>query len=280
MTLVMLRTGTSEECVAWDFQIGVGTCSQYFTTWVRALLVFFEYVFPVPTLTDLKPTYPEKFHPNVHHIIDATEIFMETPSDPAAHTAVWSDYKHFTTVKFLVSISPSGVIIWISDGFPGSITDIEIVQFSGFLKHVHPRDIVMADKGFPIQHILSYRLAQLRAPTWKRKGQTQFTYQEDFKSSRVSKERIHVERAMGRLKDFRILRNLVTIQRLDIISAIFKVCGFLCNFDKPLMSKENAPTIQTPSATAVPVTQLNLARTNTKASKQKTRRQSLSGLNF
>ena len=51
----------------------------------------------------------------VCHIIDCTEIFIETPSDPALKAATWSDYKHHNTAHVLLSITPNGAFNLISE---------------------------------------------------------------------------------------------------------------------------------------------------------------------
>lgn len=58
-------------------------------------------------------------------------------------------------LKGLVSISPSRGITFVSQLYTGSISDHEIVLWSGVLsKSFDDGDSVMADKGFQIQDIL------------------------------------------------------------------------------------------------------------------------------
>ena len=51
----------------------------------------------------VKKTLPKKFkkpgYCKVRHIIDCTEIFIETPSDPVIRASTWSDYKHHNTAQ-------------------------------------------------------------------------------------------------------------------------------------------------------------------------------------
>ena len=47
-------------------------------------------------------------------IIDCFEIFVNKPSNLAAKFAIWSQYKHHNSVKFLIGISPQGVTTSIS----------------------------------------------------------------------------------------------------------------------------------------------------------------------
>ncbi len=47
-------------------------------------------------------------------IIDCSEIFIECPSSLSARAETFSNYKHHNTVKFLVAVSPTGAIIFVS----------------------------------------------------------------------------------------------------------------------------------------------------------------------
>ena len=54
------------------------------------------------------------FGDKVAVIIDCFEIFIERPSSLIARAMTWSNYKHHNTVKFLIGITPQGVISFIS----------------------------------------------------------------------------------------------------------------------------------------------------------------------
>ena len=47
-------------------------------------------------------------------IIDCFEVYIERPSSLIAQAMTWSNYKHHNTVKFLIRITPQGVISFIS----------------------------------------------------------------------------------------------------------------------------------------------------------------------
>ena len=48
-------------------------------------------------------------------IIDATEMYIEKPSNPEAQQLTFSTYKNTNTLKALVGITPSGSVCFISD---------------------------------------------------------------------------------------------------------------------------------------------------------------------
>ena len=64
---------------------------------------------------------PNKFNKfsRLHSMADATEIFLQTPKNHAAQRVTWSNYKHHNTAKFLITISPNGLIVFASEAYGG-----------------------------------------------------------------------------------------------------------------------------------------------------------------
>ena len=83
-------------------------------------------------------------------IIDCSEVFMERPSDLLARAQVWSNYKHHSTLKFMIGITPQGTISYVSSCVGGRMSDKEIVENSSLLNYLLPgiitNDIVLNSK--------------------------------------------------------------------------------------------------------------------------------------
>ena len=71
-------------------------------------------------------------------IIDCTEVFIERPSDLLASAQVWSNYKHHSTVKFLIGITPQGTISFVSKCAGGCMSDKEITEKSRIMDLLLP----------------------------------------------------------------------------------------------------------------------------------------------
>ena len=69
-------------------------------------------------------------------IIDCSEVFMERPSDLLARGQVWSNYKHHSTLKFMIGITPQGTISYVSSCVGGRMSDKEIVENSSLLNYL------------------------------------------------------------------------------------------------------------------------------------------------
>ena len=82
--------------------------------------------------------------------------------------------KHHNTVKFLIAISPTGAIIFVSRCWGGHTSDKHITAHSGFLDKLMHGDLILADCEFDITEPLALRGASLAIPPFT-KGVTTFT---------------------------------------------------------------------------------------------------------
>lgn len=189
----------------------------------------------------IKARMPASFrglYPNTRVIIDCTEIECERPGTQRQRILMWSQYKSRWTVKFLLGIAPSGEVTFVSRAFGGRTTDCEITNQSGILQMLEPTDVVLADKGFPhIENKILESGAVLVMPPF-RSGERQFTTQQNRDCYEVAKVRIHVERAIRRLKYFEVL-NFVPSLMLPKVDKIFVIVSFFANFFNDLIHEES-----------------------------------------
>ncbi len=117
MTLVKLKLDLNIRDMAVRFQVSTSTVSRYFITWVCFLYHELREVPLFPSKQQVAGTLPHAFrerYPTTVAIIDASEIFIETPSDLMLQSTAWSNYKHHNTFKFLVACTPNGATCFIS----------------------------------------------------------------------------------------------------------------------------------------------------------------------
>ena len=60
-------------------------------------------------------------------------------------------------------------------------------------------------------------------------GKTQMTYEETCKTSAVANQRIHVERAIERIKRYRLITSKMELLLMPIADDIVKTTAGLCN---------------------------------------------------
>lgn len=138
-------------------------------------------------------------------------------------------------MKFLIGISPAGVISFVSDAWGGETSERQIVIDSGILNLLEPGDNVMADKGFTIRDLLLEKGCTLNIPPFNTKGQ--FLVDEILYTQEIAKVRIHVERSIGRVKCFHIFDGVMPLSLAPLLKQMFQVASFLTNLDVPLIEK-------------------------------------------
>ncbi|CAN7986765.1 unnamed protein product, partial [Ixodes pacificus] len=145
---------------------------------------------------------------NVQGIIDCTEVFIQRPTSLSARSQTWSRYKHHNTIKCLVVIAPSGAITFLSQAWEGRVSDKELTQKCGILNSVEQDDVFLVDRGFRCEEMFAAKGARIVMPSLT-KRRPQLSGEEVTQSRKLSRVRIHVERAIGRLKTFRILQTVL-----------------------------------------------------------------------
>ena len=118
--------------------------------------------------------------------------------------------------------------------YGGAASDRHITETCGLLDKLHYGDNFTTDKGFNISDLLIYRGSKLVIPPF---------LHETGKSSRrnctttsnIAKARIHVERAIAQMKDFRILQTTFLLTLKDLLDNIFIVCAAITNIAPALV---------------------------------------------
>lgn len=90
---------------------------------------------------------------NVRVILDCTEIHLQNPKCLPCRIKCYSNYKSTFILKFLVGISPDGLITYISKPYGSRSSDKAIFEQSNLIKKVQSPDSIMVDIGFLIDDI-------------------------------------------------------------------------------------------------------------------------------
>ena len=228
LTLVKLKLNLKLKDLAFRFGISPSVVSRYINTWICFLYHHLKETDWTPSVNQVISILPhslKKLYPNSFAIIDGSEIFLETPSDLCMQSSTWSQYKHHNTAEFLVACTPNGAI-----SFVGSISDIELTRESGFLTTLQdkPGISIMADRGFTIKDMLKDIGTELNIPPFM-EGRAQLPVKEVQEDRRIASVCIHVERAIGWMKNA-ILQGTFPISVSCIINQVVCVCAFLTNF--------------------------------------------------
>lgn len=239
LTLVRLRLGLQFQDLGKRFEISFQLASRIFHSWINLLSDHLKDLIlwlPKETIQRSMPKSFRETYPKTTCIIDCTEVYLQRPLSLKARTATYSNYKSHNTLKFLVCIAPNGYIMFLSKCYGGRASDKFITRKSGFYNYLQPNDEVMADRGFTIGEELFALRVNLNIPSFLR-GRKQLTEKEVIESRRIASVRIHVERAIRRMKTYRILNSTVSIKSVKKMNKIVKVVGALCNL-RPQLIRE------------------------------------------
>jgi hypothetical protein len=93
--------------------------------------------------------------------------------------------------------------------YAGRTSDKKITKDCGILDLLEPGDQVMADRGFDIESDLPSGVT-LNIPPFL-DGKYQLSLEEELTTRKIASIRVHVERAIARIKNYRILHQVVPI---------------------------------------------------------------------
>ena len=102
LVLVRLRLGLFERDLGDRFGISLSTVSRICITWINFLYIKLKEIPMWPKQESVHSCMPACFkelYPTTRVIIDATEIFIETPSLPELQQMTYSSYKNHNTYK-------------------------------------------------------------------------------------------------------------------------------------------------------------------------------------
>ena len=104
--------------------------------------------------------------------------------------------------------------------YGGSISDREVVEKSHFIDLLDHNDLIMADRGFEIQDMLAVKQAQLFIPPKRQSVEQQFSKDECFETMRIANLRIHVERAIKRVKRWHIFDQVLPLSMAGVVNRV------------------------------------------------------------
>ena len=202
IVLMKLRHGYTNKGLVLTFNTDVTNISNIFTTYLKALSNILRNYIVWPEREALRGNLPSSFKifKNFVCIIDCTEVFIERSLNFNARVQTLSNYKSRNTIKYLVYITPLGVVSFLSAVSGRTISDKEITLYASLLDKVTFDDYILADKGFLIEELAS-RGTVLIIPDLTR-GNAQISAKSLDMSREIAHVRMHVEQVASQSKNF------------------------------------------------------------------------------
>lgn len=203
LVLVELCLNLDFTDLGYRFDIQCSTVSSIFKKVILCLNHSFEALIHWPDREALRANMPlcfkSKFGNRVAVIIDCFEIPTERPSLIRSKVQTYSQCVSRVTLKYLLGITPHGVISFVSEGWGGTTSDKHITEHCGILDKLLKGDLVLADRGFDVHILLGEKHASLNIPDFT-EGKKQLSPFEVERTRKIASVRIHVERVIGVVK--------------------------------------------------------------------------------
>ncbi|CAL9691906.1 unnamed protein product [Knipowitschia caucasica] len=227
--LVKLRLNLKYQDLAQCFRVSLTTVSDILNLYLPILAQKLCFLIQWPEKDDLIRHMPSVFkalYPKCCGIIDCFKVYIQRPEHLPDRAQ--TNYNH-NTIKFLVSITPTGAISFVSKVFSGRTSDGVMTRLSGFLDKLQSGDQVMSNQSFLITEELANHGATLIIPAFS---------PEPLSSSDVDqiRVRIQVEKAIERLKSFRILSTSMSLHMVPHADSIVTLCSALSNLQPTLVA--------------------------------------------
>lgn len=240
MSLMKLRLNLLQDHLAEIFHVSQSQVSKITSLWYDIMEEKMRTYIPWLPRETIQATMPQCFkdhYPTTTCVIDCSETPLQKPHNLDSRGESYSHYYGQNTIKYLVAIAPCGLIMFVSAAYGGRCSDKFITADSGFLDYLRAGDVVMADRGFIISDLLRERKVKLILPAFTKKG-LQLSEEDTTNTRRIANVRVHVERVIRRLKNFRLISQTVPINLAPKLDKILRICAALSNLRGDIIHEE------------------------------------------
>ncbi|KAK8760709.1 hypothetical protein V5799_028023 [Amblyomma americanum] len=240
LVLVRLKTCLSLNCLATLFCTSKTTVQRHFYGTLRSLAAILKAAIPWPSKNEIMLNMPHCFaqFQEVRVVLDCTEVQVEKSHCQSYRILTYSYYKGTYTAKALVGVSPAGLITFISNGFGGRASDKACVLKSNVLDKLKSfEDDVMVDKGFCIDDMCAKRGLGVVQPPFLR-SEEQFSAEDATKTVHIARTRVHVERAIQRMKVFKVLKGPIPWDLVGALDQIMVIIAGIVHLSAPILSEK------------------------------------------
>lgn len=215
------------------------TCRAWYNSIIPLLAKILKPLIYWPNKIEIVSNLPSCFNnfQDTTVILDCTEIAVQSPKCLSCRIKLYSNYKGTFTIKFMIGISPGGLITFISEPYGGRASDKVIFEQSCIVNKMSKDDAIMVDKGFLIDTICNkHEIKVIRPPFLKNKDK--FSKEEALLTKNIAKARVHIERVNQRLKTFKILQTKYPWAHAHLIDNIMNIIGAMCNLCPSIFAED------------------------------------------
>lgn len=128
LTMMKLKHNTTVSFLSSIFGCSVSTCSTVITATVRILADILSSVVHLPGKDEVLQNMPLQFkdYQRVRIVLDCTEIPVSQPKCLTCALSTYSHYKKQFTCKYMIGVTPGGLICHVGKGYGGKASDKQI----------------------------------------------------------------------------------------------------------------------------------------------------------
>ncbi|XP_041847320.1 uncharacterized protein LOC121643832 [Melanotaenia boesemani] len=241
LTFMRLKLDLPMEHISHLLNVHLQTARAAFNSTVRVLHARLSPLVRWPDRERLWVSMPhqfmEAFGKHLAVIVDFIEVSIEKPFSLETMAQRLSSDERGCTMKYLIGITPQGIISFISKGLDGRTSDKEITESCGLLNKLLPGDIILAGQGFDIEENLGMMCVEVKLPAFT-KGAHLLDAMDVEKMRKITHLRTHVERFIGVVRNtYKILSSDIPVsmveprkgENVSFIEKVLTVCCALSN---------------------------------------------------
>jgi len=222
VVLVKLTTGRRNRDLAFNFGVSEDLISEIFNSWCCFLQFELKLLFEISDQTGELPLADcaAICSPNtlgLHVMIDCTQLILKKKTNLNLCNCAISNFENHETMKFLVSVSPNLYVNRVSTAWS---------ELSNGLDRAS-QELAFSDE-------LKQMGVEVILPSFNGRDWSLMEVTESTRSEQVVKSQISIERVVQRIRSFRILSSVITLNQTDLFERIFVICAYLTNFQLPI----------------------------------------------
>ncbi|KAJ0009124.1 hypothetical protein NQD34_016539 [Periophthalmus magnuspinnatus] len=224
--LTYLSTGCNHSELGHRFHIHSSTVSGVIVTWANFLYCLLGSICVWMCPAVIRETLLKDFHGGEDRVIlECTELLCQSPSSLLPQSEVFSTHKCHCTFKAMVVICPDGALPFVSSPCEGSMRDREHSCQSG-VSLLSPDMDKMDEKGSQVDDLVS---GGVHRPVVVPKG-AEMPKEEVLRTRAIGRLRVHVERAIQRVKENKVFDTIIPLSISGSINQIFTVACLLSDY--------------------------------------------------
>ena len=176
----------------------------------------------------------------ITHIADSSLFQLERPHHHGMDKVTFSTYMAMHSAKVLLSMSPIGQVNFVSNGYGASASDHDVAAASNFYEAAAGGCVMFDKGGSEMRRPLLEQGATLVTPAFV--THKFLLVGEVGMNKRIAHARVHIERAIERVKRYRIVSQRFPSSLLHMFDDIVFVAAYLSHFMGPVIAvKKSKP---------------------------------------